>query len=65
MLVNNNKIELHELKRLEEVGCTKDPKYYHNHKIISHPTKDCFILKDKIETPVKMGVLRLNKKRSK
>lgn len=43
-----------------EVGCTKDSKYYHYHRIISHPTKDCLILKDKIQALVEARVLCLN-----
>lgn len=45
VLVNNNKIELTKLRRPEEVGHSKDPKYCHYHMIISHSIKDCFALK--------------------
>lgn len=47
-LVNRNKVELPEPKRLSDVGQIKDTKYCDYHKIISHPIKNCFILKDKI-----------------
>lgn len=60
-----SKIELLEPKRPEEVGRTKDPKYCDYQRIISHLTKDYFILKDKIQALVEVGVLLLNEKRSK
>lgn len=58
ILVNNNKTKLPESKRPDEVGRTKDSKYCHYHRIIC---QDCFILKDKIQVLVVLGVLHLNK----
>lgn len=63
MLVYNNKIESPEPKRPEEVGRIKDSKYYHYHSIISQPTKDYFILKDKIQTLAKARVLHINEEK--
>lgn len=60
MLVNNNEIELPEPKRTVEVWHIKDPKYHYYHRIISYPTRDCSIQKDKILALVKARVLRLN-----
>lgn len=63
MLVNNNKIELPKCKMPEEIQHTKDSKYFQYHRIISHPSKDCFILKDKIQALIDVGVLHLNEKK--
>lgn len=63
MSVNDNKIELSKPKRLEEVEHTKDLKYWYYHRIISYPTNDCFILKDKIQAQVELGVLCLNEEK--
>lgn len=42
-------IELPKPKRTSEVNKTKDPKYCRYHCIVSHPTKDCFVLKNIIQ----------------
>lgn len=39
-------IELLKPKRTSEVNKTKDPRYCRYHRIVSHPTKDCFVLKN-------------------
>lgn len=54
MLVNNNKIDLCEPKKPEEVGHIEYSKYCHYHRIMSHPTKNCFILEDKIHVLVEV-----------
>lgn len=63
MIVSNKNIKLLEPKIPEKVGCTKDHKYCYYHRIISHSTKKCFIIKDKIQVLVLAGVLRLNEKK--
>lgn len=65
MLVSNNKIELPKPKGPEEVGRTDDPKYCHYHRIINHPIKDFFLLKDKLQALVDADVLHLNKEKKK
>lgn len=42
-------IELPESKRPSEVNKTKDHQFCRYHRIVSHPTKDCFILKNIIQ----------------
>lgn len=59
MPVKNKKNELSVPKSPEEVGHTNDPKSYLYHRIVSHPTKDCFMLKDKIQALAKTDVLCL------
>ncbi|GAV75393.1 LOW QUALITY PROTEIN: hypothetical protein CFOL_v3_18872, partial [Cephalotus follicularis] len=46
-LLREKLIELPTLKRPEDVE-VNDPKYYRNHRIVSHPSEKCFILKDVI-----------------
>ena len=41
-------IELLEMKRPEEANQTNDPKYCKFHRLVGHPIKQCFVLKDKI-----------------
>lgn len=47
-LIQHNMIKLPESKRSEKVEKTNNPNYSLYHQIIGHPTKNCFILKDKI-----------------
>ncbi|PHU14149.1 hypothetical protein BC332_15354 [Capsicum chinense] len=48
-------IEFLELKRPDKDNKVDDPKYYKYHRIVSYPTKICFILKEKIITLVRDG----------
>ena len=45
-------IELPKPKRMSEVNKTKDPRYCRYHCVLSHPTKDCFVLKNIIQEMV-------------
>lgn len=63
ILVNNNKIKVSEPKRPKEVGNTKDPRYCYYHRIINHPSKDCFILRIKFRNWSRAGVLHLNEEK--
>ena len=47
-LISLELIELPKMKRPEEANQTNDPKYCKYHRLISHPIKQCFVLKDKI-----------------
>ncbi|KAH7849666.1 hypothetical protein Vadar_021148 [Vaccinium darrowii] len=47
-LLEKNVIQLPKCKRPEEMGKVHDPRYCHYHRIVSHPTKKCFVLKDLI-----------------
>nr|ABB55333.1 hypothetical protein 12.t00052 [Asparagus officinalis] len=59
-LLENNKIKLPPIVNQEEVDNTADPKYCAYHRRILHPTKDCFTLKNSIQTLVEAGVISLN-----
>ncbi|KAH7847700.1 hypothetical protein Vadar_029231 [Vaccinium darrowii] len=45
-LLEKKVIQLPECKRPEEIGHVNDPKYCQYHRIVSHPTEKCFVLKE-------------------
>ncbi|KAH7848143.1 hypothetical protein Vadar_034268 [Vaccinium darrowii] len=45
-LLERKVIQLPECKRPEEIGRVNDPKYCQYHRIVSHPTEKCFVLKE-------------------
>ncbi|KAH7861464.1 hypothetical protein Vadar_026563 [Vaccinium darrowii] len=45
-LLEKKVIQLSECKRPEEMGLVNDPKYCQYHRIVSHPTEKCFVLKE-------------------
>ncbi|KAH7863965.1 hypothetical protein Vadar_024075 [Vaccinium darrowii] len=47
-LLEKNVIQLPECKRPEEMGKVHDPRYCHYHRIVSHSTEKCFVLKELI-----------------
>ncbi|XP_009770181.2 uncharacterized protein [Nicotiana sylvestris] len=54
-LLDKKVIDLPESKRPEKIGKVGDPKYCKFHRIISHPTEKCFVLKEKIIALVSEG----------
>ncbi|OIS96953.1 hypothetical protein A4A49_50530 [Nicotiana attenuata] len=54
-LLGKKVIDLLESKRPEEIGKVGDPKYCKFHRVISHPTEKCFVLKEKIMALVSEG----------
>ena len=60
-----NKLKLPEARRPNEVGHTNDPSYYLFHRMFHHPTNKCFVLKDKIQALVNVGVLTLKSEQKK
>ena len=46
LLQNGNKLKLPEARCPEEVGKIDDPSYCIYHRILGHPTKNCYIFKD-------------------
>nr|ABD63119.1 hypothetical protein 18.t00015 [Asparagus officinalis] len=59
-LLENNKIKLPPIANQEEADNIADPKYCAYHRRVLHPTKDCFALKNSIQTLVEVGVISLN-----
>ena len=49
-------------KRPCQDGRTNDPNYYPYHQMISHPLKECFILKEKIQDMLTKGIIQLDQK---
>ena len=60
MLLQRGKIALPEPKRPHEVGNDGNPKYCPYHRCISHNIRDCYVLKDKIESLIAAGVITLH-----
>ena len=59
LLHKGNKLKLPEARRPNKVGRTNDPNYCLFHRMVHHPTNKCFVLKDKIQALVDVGVLTL------
>jgi len=45
LLRKGKKLKLLEVKHPEEVGKTNDPSYCLYHRMLGHPTKNCYIFK--------------------
>ncbi|KAH7840428.1 hypothetical protein Vadar_016753 [Vaccinium darrowii] len=52
-------IELPEMKRPEEANKVNDPNYCKFHRLVSHPTSRCFVLKEKIVELASQGKIIL------
>ncbi|KAH7865724.1 hypothetical protein Vadar_010358 [Vaccinium darrowii] len=52
-------IELPEMKRPEEANKVNDPNYCKFHRLVSHPTSRCFVLKEKIVELASQGKIVL------
>ena len=61
-LLEHGKLELTPFKRLSQEGRTDDPNYYHYHRMISHPLRECFALKEKVQDMLTRGIIQLDKK---
>ena len=59
LLHKSNKLNLPEVCQPNEVGCTNDSNYCLFHRMVHHSTSRCFVLKDKIQVLVDVGVLTL------
>ncbi|KAG5554457.1 hypothetical protein RHGRI_012105 [Rhododendron griersonianum] len=58
-LLEQKLITLPDVKRPHEEGKKNDPKYCPYHRLISHPLRDCFVLKDKIQELFDSRVIEL------
>ena len=65
LLHKGNKMKLPEARRPNEIGRTNDPKYCLFHRMIHHPTDKCFVLKDRIQALIDVGVLTLKTEQKK
>ena len=54
----SNRFNHSEIRRPEEVGKTEDPNHFLYHKMLRHPTKNCFIFKDIVQALIDAEVLK-------
>src|SRR5436189_4495824 len=59
MLDKGGQLKLPEPRNPEDVGKTDDPRYFLYHRVLGHPTKSYWSLKDKLQALVDAGALRL------
>ena len=59
LLQKSNKLKLPEARRPEEVDKVDDPKYCLYHRMIRHPTKNCYVFKDMLQALIDAEVLKL------
>jgi len=58
LLQKTNRLKLSEIRRLKEVGKTDDPSYCLYHRMLGHPTKNCYIFKDVLQALINAEVLK-------
>ena len=58
-LLKGKKIKLPEVRQPEDATKTDDPNFCLYHRMVNHPTKACYILKDKIQALLEAGVMTL------
>src|SRR5436189_3032138 len=63
MLYQAKKLKLPEPRNQEDLDKFDDPQYCAYHRGLGHPTKSCWVLKDKLQTLVDAGFLRLKTER--
>ena len=59
LIHKSNKLKLSEARRPEKVEKTDDPNYYLYHRMLGHPTKNCYIFKDVLQALIDSEVLKL------
>ena len=59
LLQKSNRLKLPEIKRPEEVRKTDDLNYYLYHRMLGHPTKNCYIFKAVLQALIDAEVLKL------
>ena len=59
LLNKGNKLKLPEVRHPDEVGRTNHPNYRLFHRMVHHPNSRYFVLKDKIQALMDVGVLTL------
>ena len=59
MLNKAEKLKLPEPKNQDDIGKIDHPKYCLYHRGLGHPTKSCWALRDKLQTLVDAGILKL------
>ena len=65
LLHKSNKLKLSESKRSEDISKVDDPNYCLYHRIVGHPTKNCYIFKDVLQALIDAEVLKLRPEQKK
>jgi len=65
LLHKGNMLKLPKVQHSNEVGCTNDLNYCFIHRMVPHPTSRCFVLNDKIQALIDVGVLTLKLEQKK
>ena len=65
LLQKSNRLKLSEIRRSEEVEKTDDPSYCLYHRMLGHPTKNCYIFKDVLQALIDAEVLKLRPEQKK
>ena len=65
LLQKSNKLKFPEVRCPNEAGKTDDPNYYLYHKILWHPTKNCYIFKDVLQALINAELLKLHLEQKK
>jgi len=59
LLQKSNRLKLLEIRSPEEVRKTDDPNYCLYHRMLGHPTKNCYIFKYVLQALIDADVLKL------
>jgi len=65
LLQKSNRLKLSEIRFPEEVGKTDDPNYCLYHRMLGHPTTNCYIFKDILHALIDAQVLKLRLEQKK
>ena len=65
LLQKSNIFQLSEIRCPEEVGKIEDPNYCLYHRMLGHPTKNCYIFKDVLQALIDAEVLKLRLEQKK
>ena len=65
LLQKSNKLKLSEIRHPKKVGKTDDPSYCLYHRILGHPSKNCYIFKDVLQALIDAKVLNLHPEQKK
>ena len=65
LLNKNNRLKLSEARHPEKVGKTDNPNYCLYHRMLGHPTKNCYIFKDNLQALIDAKVLKLRPEQKK
>jgi len=60
LLQKSNQLKLPKIRRPEEVEKSDDPSYYLYHRMLGHPTKNCYIFKDVLQALIDAEALKLH-----